>query len=474
MALAADLLATPLSSGYSPSGTLSQLTAKLTSEIHLTETDTEDQFEAPSPCVERTVRRVQKKEPRSTTRRNFTIQEYFRVHNSPESPALGRIAAALSSTADVGQETEEHDSTVEDAESHNDENEQIEEGDHETSAQHTSDILPETTGPDTPAPAAEEPTLETPAFSPKKYAIHEIVQRVREAMTRTYKDEPGHAYILFERHGGSPFLKVGKSIKTSDRKGQHRRECQLETWDLKQRPATSIQRPMRLERLVQAELRNMVCDPRCTCGVKHQEYFRISKETGLELLDFWANWLRVHEPYDPEEELKPFWLNRLDKFQENSHRHFRCDSDECADQDEDTPACQACLRAGWKKWAEPTPSDELEYACQTNIPSKALQQIFQWLDRYGIIGVIYLMWLVQLIEQIVSLWHWISDPKIFHCALPLRLMAFWVKPQVSLPGQAGPWLLFVVDIALAISKREPEKGGVCKANEFGEDHSTFM
>ncbi|KAL4957057.1 hypothetical protein BDW69DRAFT_180943 [Aspergillus filifer] len=355
MALTADLLATPLSSAHSPSGTLSGLTAKLTSETPLSETDTEDQFEAPSPCVERAARRIQRKGPRSASRRNFTIQEYLRVHNSLESPALG--PAVLSNTADEERETEEQVSTIENTEPHADDDEDSEAGDRETT-QDRSNVLPETTGL---ASATEEPRItETPSFNPKTHTIHEIVQRMREFMESNYTDNPGHAYLLYDRSGESPFLKIGKSVRVSVRKGRHQRECQLETWDTKQRPVTSIPRPMRLERIVQAELRNLAYDPSCICGVKHQEYFWVSKEAGLELLDFWAGWLKVHEPYDEEENLKAFWVDRLDQFQENTHVYFRCNSEQCANQDEDAPACQACLRAGWNKWAEPTASEEFE------------------------------------------------------------------------------------------------------------------
>ncbi|KAL4959520.1 GIY-YIG nuclease family protein [Aspergillus stella-maris] len=450
MALTADLLATPVSSGHSPSGTLSGLTAKLASEIRVAEleTDIEDQVHAPSPCVERTTRRIQRQAQILAPRRNFTIQEYLKLHSSPGSLTLGQTSARSSATTDEGQEVAEQARTIKDAVSRADGNEQLEDSDRETNPQYRSNVRLETTDSEISAPATERSTVGTPSFTPKRHTIHEIVQRMREVMECNYTDGPGHAYLLYDRAGKSPFLKIGKSVRVSVRKGQHQRECQLEEWDTKQRPVTSIPRPMRLERIVQAELRNMAGDPSCICGVKHQEYFWVSKETGLELLDFWDGWLKVHQPYDEDECLKGFWIDRLDRYQENAHEYFRCDSEQCADQDEDAPACQACLRAGWKKWAEPTASEELEYACREKFSSSIMRRGFLELDRYNFPPKSWLMCLVHFFAQAVCFWRWITDLKVFFHLIQVRIIAIRMMPQVSLPGQCGSGVLSVVDITL--------------------------
>ncbi|KAL4796696.1 hypothetical protein BDV19DRAFT_387887 [Aspergillus venezuelensis] len=452
MALTADLLATSLSSGYSPSGTLSGLTAKLASEIRVAEleTDGEDQVAAPSPCIERTTRRIQRKAQNSSSRRNFTIQEYLKLHSSPGSLTLGQTPARSSTTTDEGQKVAEQVRTIEDAESRADGTERSEDSDGETNSQDCSNVLPETTDPGSLALATEESTIETPSFTSKRYTIHEVVQRMRDAMEYIYTDEPGHAYLLYDRSGKSPFLKIGKSVRVSVRKGQHQRECQLEGWDTKQRPVMSIPRPMRLERIVQAEMRNLAFDPSCICGVKHQEYFWVSKNAGLELLDFWIGWLKVHSPYDEDESLKEFWVDRLDHFQENAHEYFRCDSKQCANQDEDAAACQACLRAGWKKWAEPTASDKFEYACRENFSSSIIRWCFLALDRNNILPKSWRLPLVYSFAQFVSFGRRIFDQNVFLFLIQLRIIAPWIKPQVSLPDPYGSWVLSVVDITLCV------------------------
>ncbi|KAL4928897.1 GIY-YIG nuclease family protein [Aspergillus undulatus] len=274
-----------------------------------------------------------------------------------------------------------------------------------------------------------------------------------DMMSKSYNDKndkPGHAYVLFDACDQTPFIKIGSSNNVRSRMGTHRRQCQLETWNLRQRPAKPISRPMRLERIVQAELRNLVCNPQCACGVKHTEYFWASKEAGVELLDFWAGWLQTHEPYDSQENLKDFWFDRLNHFKDNAQKYFRCGSEQCADQDEDAPACQACVRAGWKKWAEPEISDKIDYACRKATSYSVGRQILKGFSRFGFIDETNIIGLAQGLEQFLTMWQWLSDPIVFLCAIELRLLGFWVEPKVHLPDHASFWLQSLVNGTLLL------------------------
>ncbi|KAL5342273.1 hypothetical protein BJX70DRAFT_356364 [Aspergillus crustosus] len=273
---------------------------------------------------------------------------------------------------------------------------------------------------------------------------------MKHIMTKPYNNDRGHAYILFDRVNQSPFFKIGKSTNPKQRKEEHERKCQLKGWSSRERPASAISTPMRLERLAQAELQNMKYDPKCSCGVEHIEYFWGETNIGLEALDFWCEWLLRREPYGRDGELKGLWADRLDLFQNHLHGYFRCGSAQCAEQEEEASACQACLRAGWKKWAEPAPEEELDYACRATVSSKWARQCIMKLGASGVINTFNLVAFTEVVGQIISIWKWISDPDVFLWAISLRLLGSWVEPRIYLPGLAFRFLLAVFDAILVV------------------------
>jgi hypothetical protein len=200
---------------------------------------------------------------------------------------------------------------------------------------------------------------------------------------------------------------------------------------------------------VQTELQNLNYVPDCHCTVNHIEYFWGRKEIGLESLDFWCRWLLQHDPYDCDGQLKGFWADRLEVFQGSIDKYFRCDSPSCAIQDEDTPSCRDCLRAGWRKWTEPTQEDELGFVCGANIPSKRVQQGIQRFSRFGLVKTSRLVSFVSGIGLLLSICRWLSDPSVYLSLIPLRLMVLWLKPT-QLPESVMRICLSFADTVLLV------------------------
>ncbi|KAL4864767.1 hypothetical protein BDV12DRAFT_188658 [Aspergillus spectabilis] len=423
-------VSTLLLSNHSPKGPLleSLTTPVLSEEVGETfirwNGDTEP--ETPSPCA-RKASRVKKNGRRSTTINNRIIQEMVQKNKSPKFAVL--LPNLIGSPPNKPSEHKHNNSEHRAEDGHN--------------QQGCDQILPS-------AELSNLDGISLPHFIPQQHTILEIFHDMKDIMVKSYNSDKGYAYILFDRLNHSPFFKIGKSNNPKHRKGEHERKCQLKGWDSRQRPATSISMPMRLERLAQVELQNMKYDPRCSCGVEHVEYFWGEINIGLEALDFWCDWLQRHEPYGWDGQLKGFWVDRLDLFQNRLHDYFRCGRAQCAEQEEEAPACQACLRAGWKKWIEPTPEDELDYACRVTIPSKWVRLSIMKLDTFKIIDNFYLVAFANLVGKILSMWRWISDPNIFLCAISLRLLGCWVEPRIYLPGPAFCFLLSVVDTTLFV------------------------
>ncbi|KAL4914555.1 hypothetical protein BDW62DRAFT_139001 [Aspergillus aurantiobrunneus] len=456
MASATDLLSTPFLSGRaSPEALLElPLTPIALDEGDRTSSEKSEErlSESPSPCARKAARRVARrvKKPARQTPKNQTIQEFIRRNESSDFTALLRGLADSSPDenrnppdSSVGQVCRPA-GAIQGRPGPDQPDDTNNEQEYEQQALETHE--PDASA-SPQAPSEDQPP--SPRFTPNRHTTREIFLAMKDVLTKSYTDSPGHAYILFDRLGASPFFKIGKSSNPRHRRETHLRKCQLRTWDSREKPATPIRMPMRLERLVQTELQNLNCDPRCPCGVDHVEYFCGEKEVGLEALDFWSAWLQRHEPYDRDGRLKGFWADRLEQFQGHVRDYFRCKSSQCAEQDDGTPACQACLRAGWKKWTEPMPDDELAYTCRTIIPWKCVQRMIQGISRLGPADNFYLIAVVHFIGRVLSAWAWISDPSVFLCAVPLRFLGFWVEPRIRLPAAFG-WLLSVVDATLFV------------------------
>ncbi|KAL4973925.1 hypothetical protein BDW66DRAFT_140979 [Aspergillus desertorum] len=457
MALTADLVSTPLSPNHSPSATSAVLS---TAQALLGEPSErfEDDFpETPSPCASKLSRSIRKhgRQNQRAIPYNRITKEFAQKNRSPKFAELIHRACGESSLKEATKQAVGgvDGPIVPIGPSSEDSKKEI---DHQQETQERSRTSPEKATPDKAysSRSTESPPPPPPLFTPKRHTIQEIFQDMSKVMQNSYKNNPGHAYILYDNLNRSPLFKLGSSTDIHQRVKEHQSKCQRPSWRSIPRPTRNIPAPARLERLAQKELKNFQCGLQCSCGTEHTEYFWGSKEVGVEVLDFWSGWLQGKGkgedkelgPYDRNGNLEHFWVDRLDQFEASLHEFFKCGNPQCAEKEEDAPACQACLRAGWRKWTEPTPADELDYACRMNIPSQAIRRGVQSINGLDIIRVSYLIASVNLIRQALSVWRWMSDPAVFLCVIPLRLLSGWVEPRVRLPESASCWFQYIADM----------------------------
>ncbi|KAF7590833.1 hypothetical protein BBP40_002302 [Aspergillus hancockii] len=212
--------------------------------------------------------------------------------------------------------------------------------------------------------------------------ILEVRNEIRKA--KDGKDKPlkeGHAYVFRQSPTQPQLYKIGHSIQVKKRQNRHRKRCKLPDWEAKKSPAWPIREYKRLERLAQAELANLACQPNCACFIKHKEYFWGDPSVGTNVLAFWSRWLQEQEPYDEKGELKPFWDDRVELFVRKEHRiHFNCPA-RCTERHPGSPACQNCIRLGWEKFANPTIQEVFEYSCRMHIPYPSARWMLQTCHR---------------------------------------------------------------------------------------------
>ncbi|KAL3477442.1 hypothetical protein BJX99DRAFT_269849 [Aspergillus californicus] len=367
----------------------------LTTPVRLGDVGENAESETPSPCASK-ASRVKKNGRRPTTVNDQVIREMIRRNKSPKFAAL--LQGPVGSFPGGASE-------------HKDSASRQRAGDRDSPQKGTRSL---------PSSEPPNPNDTSEDSNNKQHTIREIFRDTKNIMTKTYKNNEGYAYILFDPLNQSRFFKIGKANNPTSRKGEHTRKCQLKGWASRERPATPIRWPMRLERLAQAELQNMKYIPDCPCGVEHVEF---SGE---------------------------FWVDRLKLFQSRLRDYFSCGRVQCAEEEEEVAACQACLRAGWRKWAEPTPEDELDYACRAAFSSKWVQLRALELGTFRLIKNLYLVEFINLVGGILSIWRSISHPNIFLWAIPLRILGYWVEPRFHLPGPAFLFLLLMIDIMLVI------------------------
>ncbi|KAL3479344.1 hypothetical protein BJX99DRAFT_77103 [Aspergillus californicus] len=236
-------------------------------------------------------------------------------------------------------------------------------------------LIEEVFSPSTPEQTSEA-DLGSPSLKSPPRSTESIVQDLSAVIKKEYSQDEGQTYILSDPEGNSPFYKIGKSNAASNRLAQHKRNCGLKNWNLQIKPSSKIKQSLRLERLAQTELKNFNCAPQCVCRVQHSEYYLGDPKDGLDALQGWSHWLVQHKPYGDDDQLASFWDDRLDKFLTDIPRYFKCGGDDCHKPDKG-PACQGCVRSGWRLWTQPTPQDFLEYACQVNIPFRWLRKTLQ-------------------------------------------------------------------------------------------------
>ena len=122
---------------------------------------------------------------------------------------------------------------------------------------------------------------------------------------------PGYIYI-FTLPSRPGYVKIGKTeIALQNRVSQQKTCCKL-SYSLIQ---DANDKPFRwygiVEQLVMAELHN--CRRRLSCSKRkkgHDEWYEISEEKALEVVERWRRWMVQGEPYDSNGLLTPFWVQK--------------------------------------------------------------------------------------------------------------------------------------------------------------------
>lgn len=212
----------------------------------------------------------------------------------------------------------------------------------------------------------------TPESTPKLRTNEEIILKIVDILRGSPKDsgkKEGYAYILYDPSARTGVYKIGSAVNMEDRLHQHKQKCKLEHWEARKEPAIPIKQYKRLERLVQAELKNLNYRFRCYYRpAKHQKFFWGDREVASEMLVSWSRWLREQEPYDDEGRLKDFWVDRLDIALQYPLSSFTCMATECAKRIPGTGHCPDCVRAGWQTFMTPSLEDHFDYFCRMHVP----------------------------------------------------------------------------------------------------------
>ncbi|KAK9784198.1 hypothetical protein AB5N19_03293 [Seiridium cardinale] len=136
--------------------------------------------------------------------------------------------------------------------------------------------------------------------------------------TQGTSEKVGNNYIfeaITAECSGQKLVKIGvtKNYEQS-RLDNIARNCQHVLVDEQDDP---VHMPIRLykraEQLMHKELEEYRHSWRCRCKMSHKEYFNVDKEVGLEVVQRWREFCR-REPYDSDGKLRPFWADRLNKF----------------------------------------------------------------------------------------------------------------------------------------------------------------
>ncbi|RAK97432.1 GIY-YIG nuclease family protein [Aspergillus ibericus CBS 121593] len=268
------------------------------------------------------------------------------------------------------------------------------------------------------------------------FTTEDIILGIRNIMTREYKEENmGCAYVYRDRKDGSQYFKIGSTDRIQVREKELQNQCKHIGWELIPEPKMPIWQYKRLERLAHSELKNLRHDPNCACSTKHREYFRGSNATASEVLERWSRWFVNYEPYDKKNRLKPFWVERLETFTTNRNAltYFNCHGNRCSRQESKPFACQACLRAGWKRWTQPTILEKAGYSCQTYMRTLGQRSLVPTCLLGIIGGRLFVPVLLVLLQG-----HGVSFKTILDFTICICLLFCYHSHRGSLESLQGP------------------------------------
>ncbi|KAF9893181.1 hypothetical protein FE257_011604 [Aspergillus nanangensis] len=316
-------------------------------------------------------------------------------------------------------------------------------------------------------PQTEDRTTPT-VITPKGLeSIDQIIAKMCGTMrTIPVKYESGYVYVFCEPTEETTFYKIGHAVCPETRLKDLQKNC-FAGWTMYDRPynpRNPIGECVRVENLAHYQLRNYACTFECRCKTKHREYFSGKKQAGLNMLQFWIDWLQREQPFGEDRHLTPFWADRVDaldmKMRSRLRHLFKCGQKGCAGRiDTHRGACQDCLETGWKLWTEPTSFERFEYGCRTQMMGwPRIQDLLLWLWKCGsfCISESTLFWTLDKMAYLPSLWtHFIKPAKdmvgwrfILCCVLfclpgPFHGQ-FSVEPDKLIPGAIFVMVVFFI------------------------------
>lgn len=177
-----------------------------------------------------------------------------------------------------------------------------------------------------------------------------IKEKLRRSLTAA--DQRGYVYIFFDP-ARPDLCKIGRAKQTDKRLKQIQYSCGLQLQLVQHR---QVDYYTRTEALVHMYLADLCCPYKCdTCGRKHGEWFKITKQTSRTSLHMWATFMDQERPYDAKsKELDPFLHNLIEL-----RGHFFRGSD--ADTVRFTSADADTARKHWNQILAPTRVDRLSY-----------------------------------------------------------------------------------------------------------------
>lgn len=216
------------------------------------------------------------------------------------------------------------------------------------------------TGPETSSHSSgSKEADQNPPTTDLNEIISGMSEAIKKGLSEKEKKDAGRVYFLENTSGETSSFKIGSTgQKVEVRVNAQIRKCRLKgTWKHRSYPDFPLRGYIHLEKISQKELSYMRISFHCPCNTDHCEYFDGEKEIARRTIQFWARWLKACQPYDNDGSLLPFWTARLDYFEHKTDHYFRCLEPSCRR----PSACQACLRAGWKAWTEPTTRDQIKF-----------------------------------------------------------------------------------------------------------------
>ena len=131
----------------------------------------------------------------------------------------------------------------------------------------------------------------------------------------TKEDRKAGSVYAFTREGDETYVKIGyTSDSVANRQTSWERQCGYKPVEVWKSEAT-VPNARRVEALVHTDLElrsfrriEKWCRTNPECSKSHIEWFEVAQAHARSCIEYWVNWMTVHEPYDGNGQLKEQWV----------------------------------------------------------------------------------------------------------------------------------------------------------------------